>query len=143
MWSSFTDRSILRNTLALVSVPFFSYKKKYKDVQLYSDVLTPVIPHSYPNCVYLSLSDQSALGFELTARLPVRSYSRKNLGYLYAVLHGAKVIFDTDDDNRSSRLLSRSTGLMFNNCFGKSSAIYVSLQCTNPPPPPPPLFNSP
>ncbi|KAK3757296.1 hypothetical protein RRG08_061633 [Elysia crispata] len=55
---------------------------------------------SYPNCVYLSLSDQSALGFELTARLPVRSYSRKNLGYLYAVLHGAKVIFDTDDDNR-------------------------------------------
>ena len=57
--------------------------------------------HSYPNCVYLSVADQKALGFRLTSKLPVRSYTRKNIGYLYAILHGATVIYDTVDDSRS------------------------------------------
>ncbi|RUS86837.1 hypothetical protein EGW08_005374, partial [Elysia chlorotica] len=55
---------------------------------------------SHPNCVFLSLAEQGTLGFQLSKRLPVHSYSRKNLGYLFAVRQGAKVIFDTDDDNR-------------------------------------------
>ena len=32
-------------------------------------------------------------------RLPWNSFGRKNVGYLYAISQGAKVIFDFDDDN--------------------------------------------
>lgn len=31
--------------------------------------------------------------------LPFNHYARKNLGYLFAVAHGARVVYDTDDDN--------------------------------------------
>lgn len=31
--------------------------------------------------------------------LPWNHYSRKNIGYLYAIEHGATIIYDTDDDN--------------------------------------------
>jgi hypothetical protein len=31
--------------------------------------------------------------------LPWKHFSRKNLGYLFAILHGAEIIFDFDDDN--------------------------------------------
>ncbi|GFO05612.1 conserved uncharacterized protein [Plakobranchus ocellatus] len=55
---------------------------------------------SSPNCVYLSLANQISSEARLADKLPANSYSRKNLGYLYAVRHGAKVIYDTDDDNR-------------------------------------------
>ena len=48
---------------------------------------------------YLSIEDQKALGFELAELLPTCHYARKNIGYLYAISKGAKVIYDTDDDN--------------------------------------------
>ena len=31
--------------------------------------------------------------------LKYKSYTRKNIGYLYAIQHGAKIIYETDDDN--------------------------------------------
>ena len=31
--------------------------------------------------------------------IPWNHFGRKNIGYLYAIIHGAKVIYDTDDDN--------------------------------------------
>ena len=49
--------------------------------------------------VYLSLSDQNKTGFGLATNTPVGHFSRKNLGYLYAVRMGAEMIFDFDDDN--------------------------------------------
>jgi Protein of unknown function, DUF288. len=33
------------------------------------------------------------------SRVPWKHFSRKNLGYLFAILHGAEFIFDFDDDN--------------------------------------------
>jgi hypothetical protein len=36
---------------------------------------------------------------EIARIIPFRHYSRKNLGYLYAIRHGAKIILETDDDN--------------------------------------------
>lgn len=57
------------------------------------DVLWPA------GCDYLSLSDQVRLGFSLATFLPENHYARKNIGYLQAMARGAKVIFDTDDDN--------------------------------------------
>ena len=51
------------------------------------------------NCEYLSPERQSELGYELASLLPWNHYCRKNLGYLFAIEHGAKIIYETDDDN--------------------------------------------
>jgi STELLO glycosyltransferase-like protein len=52
-----------------------------------------------PNITYLSVDEQIKMFGEFASIIPVRHYSRKNLGYLYAIRHGAKLILETDDDN--------------------------------------------
>ena len=49
--------------------------------------------------VYLSVENQLKLNYKTTQYLPYNSYTRKNIGYLYAIEHGAKEIYETDDDN--------------------------------------------
>ena len=44
------------------------------------------------------MSASSAVGRFLKA-IPYKHFSRKNIGYLYAIINGAKIIFDFDDDN--------------------------------------------
>jgi len=51
------------------------------------------------NVVFLSVEDQLKMGFETVSYLKYGVYQRKNMGYLYAIQHGAKYIYDTDDDN--------------------------------------------
>ncbi|RNA10032.1 hypothetical protein BpHYR1_001385 [Brachionus plicatilis] len=46
-----------------------------------------------------SVSDQKNLQFKTFSTTPLNSYTRKNIGYLYAILNGAEFIYDTDDDN--------------------------------------------
>ena len=53
----------------------------------------------FPNVVYLSPDDQSKFNNSYSNQLPWNTYARKNLGYLYAISHGADVIYETDDDN--------------------------------------------
>ena len=48
---------------------------------------------------YLSPLNQKERYGELSEILPFNHYSRKNLGYLFAIEHGAEVILETDDDN--------------------------------------------
>jgi STELLO glycosyltransferase-like protein len=50
-------------------------------------------------CDYWSVGRQLMLPFEMAAIIPVRHYSRKNLGYLIAIKNGAAEIVETDDDN--------------------------------------------
>lgn len=56
-----------------------------------------------PNLVYLDVAAQQALSASsyggLLNLLPWKHFGRKNIGYLYAVSHGAEVIWDFDDDN--------------------------------------------
>ncbi|XP_019150993.1 PREDICTED: probable glycosyltransferase STELLO1 [Ipomoea nil] len=47
--------------------------------------------------IYLSLEQQADLGFRVVDHLPYDSYLRKSVGYLFAIQHGAKRIFDFDD----------------------------------------------
>uniref|UniRef100_A0A5B6Z5A5 Glycosyltransferase STELLO1 n=1 Tax=Davidia involucrata TaxID=16924 RepID=A0A5B6Z5A5_DAVIN len=47
--------------------------------------------------VYLSLEQQANLGFRVVDYLPYDSYVRKSAGYLFAIQHGAKRIFDADE----------------------------------------------
>jgi hypothetical protein len=49
--------------------------------------------------VLLYPDDQMAMKLDFVDRLPWNSFGRKNVGYLYAIAHGAKVIWDFDDDN--------------------------------------------
>ena len=49
--------------------------------------------------VYLTPEEQKALKTPLVDALPWNHFGRKNVGYVYAIQHGAKVIWDFDDDN--------------------------------------------
>lgn len=51
------------------------------------------------NLAYLSVDLQDREFRNLARALPYNHYTRKNIGYLYALKHGADVIYDTDDDN--------------------------------------------
>uniref|UniRef100_A0A6M2FC45 Uncharacterized protein n=1 Tax=Populus davidiana TaxID=266767 RepID=A0A6M2FC45_9ROSI len=52
---------------------------------------------SLKGAIYLSLEQQATLGFRVSGYLPFDSYLRKSVGYLFAIQHGAKKIFDADD----------------------------------------------
>jgi hypothetical protein len=49
--------------------------------------------------LFLSMDQQSSLGYSILQYLPENSYARKNIGYLVAIQCGAKIIFESDDDN--------------------------------------------
>ena len=54
------------------------------------------------HAVFLGVDDQKQLSSKYSALLellPWRHFGRKNIGYLYAVMNGADVIWDFDDDN--------------------------------------------
>jgi hypothetical protein len=53
-----------------------------------------------PIClVYLTIEKQLELDYEIIKHTPFNSFGRKNIGYVFAVHHGARVVYDTDDDN--------------------------------------------
>lgn len=52
---------------------------------------------SLKGAIFLSLEDQANLGFRVVDYLPYDSYVRKTVGYLYAIQHGAKKIYDADN----------------------------------------------
>ncbi|KAH7430661.1 hypothetical protein KP509_08G007900 [Ceratopteris richardii] len=47
--------------------------------------------------IFLSIEQQAALGFRILAHLPYTSYVRKSVGYLFAIQHGGKLIYDADE----------------------------------------------
>ena len=55
-------------------------------------------PYEYDNVKFLTVEEQANLGFQTTNTTPFNHYSRKNIGYLYAMSQGAEYIYDTDDD---------------------------------------------
>ena len=50
------------------------------------------------NLIYLTIKDQINLSYKITKYLELNSYSRKNIGYLYAIQHGAKEIYEINED---------------------------------------------
>ena len=49
--------------------------------------------------VFLNEKEQRKLTSRFVEAIPWNHFGRKNIGYLYAVAHGAEVIWDFDDDN--------------------------------------------
>eukprot|EP00669_Euglena_mutabilis_P006056 TRINITY_DN1793_c0_g1_i1.p1 TRINITY_DN1793_c0_g1~~TRINITY_DN1793_c0_g1_i1.p1 ORF type:complete len:352 (+),score=48.70 TRINITY_DN1793_c0_g1_i1:38-1057(+) len=62
------------------------------------DKKTPV-PFAVANAVVLTVEDQEKLPYRIVRRLPWNHFGRKNVGFLFAVAHGAEVVYDCDDDN--------------------------------------------
>lgn len=62
-------------------------------------------PQNVANVVYLNVQDQKKMEQQdtrtgaLIRAIPYGHFSRKNIGYLYAIQQGAKLIFDFDNDN--------------------------------------------
>jgi hypothetical protein len=65
---------------------------------LIGDVPSPV-DFYIEGCEFYSIAGQRRLPFQLARRLPLRHYSRKNIGYLLAMATKAPWILETDDDN--------------------------------------------
>jgi hypothetical protein len=56
---------------------------------------------SYKDTFFLSLTDQITLAakYSIIEMIPYNFYTRKMIGYLFAIENGAKYIYETDDDN--------------------------------------------
>lgn len=52
-----------------------------------------------PGVTYLSVDDQHRLFPAMSKLIPENTYTRKMIGYLYAINQGAEAIFESDDDN--------------------------------------------
>lgn len=51
------------------------------------------------NVVYLTVEKQEKLKYSIMKIVPWNHFARKNIGFIYAIHHGAQRIFDVDDDN--------------------------------------------
>ena len=65
--------------------------------------------------IYLTLKEQMKLGYNILKFLSFNSYSRKNIGYLFAIQHGAKEILEINEDIVISDL--NSFNLKFNKIY--------------------------
>jgi hypothetical protein len=68
-------------------------------VVIVADTKTPK-DWNHKNCDFLSIERQKELGYSISRLVPYKSYTRKMIGYLYAIQNGAEWIYDTDDDNQ-------------------------------------------
>eukprot|EP01065_Artemidia_motanka_P022898 TRINITY_DN2715_c0_g1_i13.p1 TRINITY_DN2715_c0_g1~~TRINITY_DN2715_c0_g1_i13.p1 ORF type:complete len:506 (+),score=117.52 TRINITY_DN2715_c0_g1_i13:63-1580(+) len=59
----------------------------------------PQDSYSLPNVVFLDAKAQEMLPYSLFPKLKWNHFSRKNIGFVFALAHGAQWVFDCDDDN--------------------------------------------
>ena len=84
-----------------------------------ADLKTPQ-DWQFDNVKLLTVEEQRNLPLEIAKLLPWNHYARKNLGYLYAIMHGAEVIYETDDDNIPYEFWSEA----FPSASGAESRVY-------------------
>jgi hypothetical protein len=93
------DKCVIITTINKPSQTIFNHIKNTDyDVIIVGDIKTPE-DYKNLNCIYLDIDAQKKLFPELSDLLPYNHYCRKNLGYLYAIKKGYKIIYETDDDN--------------------------------------------
>ena len=64
-----------------------------------AEYMTDVGPTAGKHCLFLWPDNQERIFPLLSRVVPWNDFSRKNIGYLYAIKHGAQWIWDVDDDN--------------------------------------------
>ena len=73
-------------------------KKNNVDFIFVADKKTPKFKYE-KDLKFLSINFQKNLPYKICKKIPMNSYSRKNIGYLYSIENGAQKIYETDDDN--------------------------------------------
>jgi hypothetical protein len=63
------------------------------------DVRSPRYPPNSRSTVFLSFAEQLTMNYSVLGVVGANSFARAAVGYLYAIQHGAEVIYDFDDDN--------------------------------------------
>ncbi|KAG0482408.1 hypothetical protein HPP92_010492 [Vanilla planifolia] len=84
---------------------------------------------SLKGAIFLSLDLQSRLGFRSTGYLPYDSHIRKSVGYLFAIQHGARVIYDADD---RADVLRGDLGLRFDLELSAGAEVLLQYSHHNP-----------
>jgi len=80
------------------------------------------LPPEATRVVYLNPDDQKTLPYHIMKHVPWNHFSRKNIGFLYALHHGARVIYDTDDDNM---LVDEEKGIPYEELMGSDEVEIV------------------
>ncbi|CAH1781995.1 unnamed protein product [Owenia fusiformis] len=94
-----TDKWIIVTTISSPTEDIKSLAKLTEwQLLVVADTKTPKDWH-FDGVLFLSLDAQRSLRYKVLEHIPYSSYSRKNIGYLFAIQHGAKIIYETDDDN--------------------------------------------
>lgn len=68
------------------------------NILVVADKKTPT-DWNFPGVTVLTVEDQLRLNYNILQHIPWNHYGRKNIGYIYAISCGAKIIYETDDDN--------------------------------------------
>ncbi len=84
------------------------------------------------NAIFLDIETQNSLNFRINKLIPFNHYSRKNIGYLFAILHGAQIIYETDDDNILREGNSLSTSFSLNEHVKDFLVFDTKAQTVNP-----------
>jgi hypothetical protein len=81
------------------------------------------------NIIVLGVDDQILIGnfVSFAKLLPWNHFGRKNLGYLYAIVNEAEIVYDFDDDN----ILNKDSSIHFNDVLTAQS-ISTNASAVNP-----------
>ena len=77
------------------------------------------------NLIYLSIEEQNKLGYKILKYLDEDTLYRKNIGYLFAIQHGAKEIYELEENLNIGNL--KSLNININNtyiCYGNNPSPY-------------------
>jgi hypothetical protein len=90
------------NYIIITSInPITEAVKKFSKIKNWHVIVVGDIKsdkYYYDNITFLDINDQKNLNLLSFDTTPINHYSRKNIGYLYAIKNNANLIYDTDDD---------------------------------------------
>jgi hypothetical protein len=92
-----SESCVIITSIYQPSKAIYYFEKSKHDLIIVGDKKTPEYYNNI-NCIYLDINKQEELFPEISKLIPYNHYCRKNFGYLYAILKGYKIIYDTDDD---------------------------------------------
>lgn len=101
-------------------------KNKEYDTIIVGDVKTPEDYHNL-QCIYLDIATQKRLFPQLSDLIPYNHYSRKNLGYLYAIMKGYELIYETDDDNIPKENFDNVLQFKINKVISEKNSKWINI----------------
>ena len=92
-WIVVTSISDVTDAVRLFSALSQPERGGWKTV-IVADVASPAVYEALPGVIFLPMSIQRELPYRIVSITPEKSYTRKNIGYLFAARHGAKIILE-------------------------------------------------